>query len=439
MDATILINVEAYRLKDLTTGPQRAGGTLHADALEIAPADPVAWTELAGPVPGLLLRAELADKPGARILLRMPDTWNGKVVAAGASGLRGEHNGDLVFSDFVLQQGYAYVSQNKGMGSWKAVSPAAPDAVPSYFSERYGKAGSRTNPCLEIALLEPRQTVAEWGYRLHQAACVAKHCARQHYGREVERCYAVGVSNGGYQVKRALECYPETFCGGLDWAGPVWRAGALNLPGELSAALRHIDAYLSKGMDPNGVDAQAIQDVGFNPDLVMHRSARPLSLWQLHRDAYWELALYVYASKTDPEAFPTDRLPSYSELTNYDPLTHVPVITACLREQHYGCSIENTGKLQRPLINLHGTADALVTLRGHALAYQALVESRSCNAMYRLYQIENGSHVDKHKGRMPIVELIQPHAHKAFGLLEQWVERDAAPTASRLLRPGETL
>ena len=38
---------------------------------------------------------------------------------AGAAGTRSEFNGDLVISDFVLQKGYAYASQNKGMLNWE--------------------------------------------------------------------------------------------------------------------------------------------------------------------------------------------------------------------------------------------------------------------------------------------------------------------------------
>ena len=52
-------------------------------------------------------------------MLRLPKEWNGKLVVAGAAGTRSEFNGDLVISDFVLQKGYAYASQNKGMLNWE--------------------------------------------------------------------------------------------------------------------------------------------------------------------------------------------------------------------------------------------------------------------------------------------------------------------------------
>jgi hypothetical protein len=50
----------------------------------------------------------------ARFLLRLPNDWNGRLVVAGASGTRSEFNGDFAWSDYVVQKGYAYASQNKG-------------------------------------------------------------------------------------------------------------------------------------------------------------------------------------------------------------------------------------------------------------------------------------------------------------------------------------
>src|SRR5712691_10563694 len=74
-------------------------------------------TPITQPVPGLQLDARIASDPAgqARFLLRLPDDWNGRLVVAGASGTRSEFNGDFAWSDFVVQKGYAYASQNKGV------------------------------------------------------------------------------------------------------------------------------------------------------------------------------------------------------------------------------------------------------------------------------------------------------------------------------------
>ena len=68
-------------------------------------------------VPGLQISARFADDATGqgRFLLRLPDGWNGSLVVAGASGTRSEFNGDFAWSDFVLQKGFAYASQNKGV------------------------------------------------------------------------------------------------------------------------------------------------------------------------------------------------------------------------------------------------------------------------------------------------------------------------------------
>src|SRR6185436_10086695 len=68
-------------------------------------------------VPGLQIEARIASDPTgqARFLLRLPNDWNGRLVVAGASGTRSEFNGDFAWSDYVVQKGYAYASQNKGV------------------------------------------------------------------------------------------------------------------------------------------------------------------------------------------------------------------------------------------------------------------------------------------------------------------------------------
>ena len=68
-------------------------------------------------VPGVQINARFADDPTGqgRFLLRLPDNWNGRLVVAGASGTRSEFNRDFAWSDYVVQKGYAYASQNKGV------------------------------------------------------------------------------------------------------------------------------------------------------------------------------------------------------------------------------------------------------------------------------------------------------------------------------------
>ena len=80
--------------------------------------------EITKAVPGLQINGRFADDPDkeARFLLRLPNDWNGSLVVAGASGTRSEFNGDFAWSDYVVQKGYAYASQNKGVLNLKITS-----------------------------------------------------------------------------------------------------------------------------------------------------------------------------------------------------------------------------------------------------------------------------------------------------------------------------
>ena len=90
--------------------------TPQTDRATIAPAA-ADKTPITKVVPGIQISARIADDPTgqARFLLRLPNDWNGRLVVAGASGTRSEFNGDFAWSDYVVQQGYAYASQNKGV------------------------------------------------------------------------------------------------------------------------------------------------------------------------------------------------------------------------------------------------------------------------------------------------------------------------------------
>jgi Tannase and feruloyl esterase len=289
------VNLETnWHMPDLTTGPQRATNTVHADARAIAPANPIEWTSLdrtgdgvPDTVPGVLVQGTLKDDPQGRFLLRLPDDWNGKLVVAGASGTRSEFNGDLVISDFVLQKGYAYASQNKGMGNLVVTTAADPQGCPLRPVTDIPP-GTAANPLLYFFLLDRSNQMREWGQRINQAALIAKAAIEAHYGRKPGRTYAMGVSNGGYQVRKAIEDHPQTFDGGVDWEGVFWREGGPNFIGELPAGLTHFPAYRASGFDPTSAAAQAIEAANYPPDLVLRREDGSVvtSLWTLNRFSF---------------------------------------------------------------------------------------------------------------------------------------------------------
>src|SRR6185436_5505353 len=207
-------------------------------------------------VPGVQIDARIASDPTgqARFLLRLPNDWNGRLVVAGASGTRSEFNGDFAWSDYVLQQGYAYASQNKGVlnlfiASLNSPTPPEPLAC-------------RLNPSSTLWVHffdnDQGQDFTRWAEYMVKAGQLAQQGARAAYGGGPRYTYAVGTSNGGYQVRRAVELAPKVFDGGVDWEGTFVDADAPNLLTDLPAAVLNFPDYVASGRNPNSVAAKNI-------------------------------------------------------------------------------------------------------------------------------------------------------------------------------------
>src|SRR5207302_4817832 len=157
-------------------------------------------TPITKTVPGLQLNARIASDPTgqARFLLRLPNDWNGRLVVAGASGTRSEFNGDFAWSDYVVQKGYAYASQNKGVLNLFIVTlnSATPPADPL---------ACRLNPASSIWVHfydnDPGQPFTRWTEYMIKAAQLARDGVKAGYGQAPRPTYAVGTSNGVHQVR----------------------------------------------------------------------------------------------------------------------------------------------------------------------------------------------------------------------------------------------
>ena len=86
-----------------------------------------------------------------------------------------------------------------------------------------------------------------------------------HYGRRPQRTYAVGTSNGGYQVRRALETAPELYDGGVDWEGTYVDPVAPNILSGLPPAILNFPDYVASGFNPNSTAAKNIVLTGYRP------------------------------------------------------------------------------------------------------------------------------------------------------------------------------
>ncbi len=373
--------------------------------------DPPDRTPISKAVPGIQVQGRFADDPTgeARFLLRLPSDWNGKLVVAGASGTRSEYNGDFAWSDFVLQKGYAYASQNKGILNLFVSTAADPLAC-------------RLNPASTVFVHffdnDPQKPFTQWTEFFTRTARLGRDAVRVQYSRPPRRTYAVGTSNGGYQVRRAVEEAPDLFDGGVDWEGTLVDPRGPNLLIDLPPAIKNFPAYVASGLDPNSPAARAIRAAGYPPDIVVGSQ----SLWQLHSNAFWEVTMCQWQKRLDPtyDAYGAG-------LGNYDYGARVGVSEVVGQV----ATIATTGKITKPLVTVAGTMDALLPIQRNARAYQANVEAGrqgsggQRNVPYRLYEVQNGNHIETYRKIFPQLEFIQPHAQRAFDLLVDHVEAGA--------------
>ncbi len=402
--------------------------TPQTDRAVISP-NPPNRTPISKAVPGLQLQASIASDPTGqgRILLRLPDDWNGRLVVAGASGTRSEFNGDFAWSDYVLQKGYAYVSQNKGVLNLYVSTPSDPLAC-------------RLNPLsaqwVHFYDTDSGQPFTRWCHFILEAARLGREAVKAHYGRHPRFTYAVGTSNGGYQVRRAMESAPELFDGGVDWEGTFVDASTPNLLTHLPAAILNYPDYVASGFDAASTAARNIRAAGYPPDLIVGSA----SLWGAYWAQFWEVTQCQWQKRLDP---------TYN---TYGAGTGTYNYVARLSASDVGENVEafaTTGRITRPLITVAGTMDALLPIDHHARAYARKVAAaqtrhddedaggwRARTPAYRLYEVQNGNHIDSYRDTFPQLEFIQPHAQRAFDLLVEHVELGHALPASQCIPRG---
>jgi hypothetical protein len=375
-------------------------------------------TPIVKAVPGLQLNARIASDPTgqARFLLRLPNDWNGRLVVAGASGTRSEFNGDFAWSDYVVQKGYAYASQNKGVLNLQLTTAADP-------------LGCRLNPVSPVFVHfydnDPGQPFTRWAEFMIKAGELAREGVKAGYGHHPRFIYAVGTSNGGYQVRRAVETAPELFDGGVDWEGTFVDEHAPNLLTDLPPAILNFPDYATSGFNATSTAANNIRGAGYPPDIV----AGAASLWGSYSAQFWEVTQCQWQKRLDPAY---DTYGSGTGTYNYVSRLSFSDVGAQF------AAFATTGKIRRPLVTVAGTMDALLPIDHHARAYARKVAAASDQKpddddrgyrhrddhkpAYRLYEIQNGNHIETFQDVFPQLELIEPHAQRAFDLLVNQVE-----------------
>jgi len=360
----------------------------------------------------------------AQFVLRIPDNWDGHLLTAGTPGIRDAFASDFILSDYALEKGWAYVSQDKGnMGA-------------NFFRQGGG------------APWTPAAAIQEWATRMRQATSAAR--ALLNTLGVVTRSYAAGISNGGYQTRRAIETdgsgKDKLYDGGMDWEGtlfiPSLPAGVV--PASPTTGY-NLFTYLPTSLaqypgDVLGVQSSvdALAAVGFNPQ------SQPL--WAYHWGIYWGLTQKIYRLEFDPE------------YTNYTPAVVPPALAVqpddpdatydysarLLQNPALASriqSVANTGDLQRPLITVHGDQDSLLPIATDSDLYAQMVARQHRSQRYRYYVVQGGNHVDPqyddHAGidsyGDTVLRPILPCARAAIDALAAWVERGIAPPPSHTI------
>jgi len=408
---------KAACLPSLTTGTAPGGplGTIatgHTDVSDWAGLAAAGTTNPTG-VPGVQVDGYFPDTDplqhsvengwnhDAQFVLRLPASWNGKLVITGAPGVRKQYASDQIISDYVVAKGYAYASTDKG------------NSGTNFFTDG----------------TTPGAAVAEWHQRVTELAQAAKATVGQVYGRAPARTYMTGISNGGYLTRWQLEHHPDIYDGGVDWEGTLLLANGPNLFTYLPTALANYPTYAGGGSGAAAAHDKMIA-AGYAPGSEF--------LWADHYAEYWDLTQRSYRASFDPGFEPTgapqDGYPFCQHGAIPAPLGRCDADYVYANRPAAHTAVGNvslTGRIGKPMLTLHGDLDALLPIRTDSDVYNRMINAAGAGALHRYYVIGAGNHVDGrydlHPGQLrPIL----PCYRVAFAALEGWVERGTPPPPS---------
>jgi hypothetical protein len=392
-------------------------------------------TPIARTVPGLQITGAMADDAGARFVIRLPaGGFTGRLIVGVPGATRSEYTGDYFASDLVVQRGDAYVMSNKGAYNLRLAPatdpqacPLAPPGVPQ--AQLFVRAYAGDSP----------RGIAAWFARTVEAAELARDAAAAAYGKKPRRTYLFGISAGGLTVRHILAFSPHGFDGGVDWEGLYVTPRHPTFLREYPQAVTAFLDYRAGGYDASGPAAEAIRDLGFAPDLRAQpptplNTASPVvgSYYETAANSLWNVLGCLFIRAIDP---------SYAgETSQYDfDARRAESLGRAWELSLALARISTPGTIDRPLITVSGTIDQLAPIDEHARAFRRDVLHAGRGALHRLYEVQNGGHIDRLRDasfQFTQLEYVAPHAQRALDLLEQWVERGIRAPAGQCIPRG---
>jgi len=381
---------------------------------------------------------------GGRYVLRVPANWNGTLVVAGTPATRSEFANDAIWGDFALARGAAFASSNKRIPYNAIVEPIAEIEQPEFaYPIPFDSGGLESNGmAIRFGMLDPaRVGIAAWNDDFHALAVTMRALLTAEY-RTPKRVYAVGLSNGGAQVRTLLEKHPDDVDGGVDWSGVFW-SPTTTLLDYLPVFLNAMPAYVASGFTDRRI-AGELEKFGFPPDVVQNDPAHPSLYADYYASApfYADLTVFAYARLIDqrtrslagpctPDAHDPKRLPGTCAGAGlarpHARATYQPSADA----RRTIATSAQSGYITTPLISIAGTRDPFVVPHYNAIGYQRAVSANRRGHLHRLFLVEGGTHVDAFVAFGYGLRAQLPFAWAAYDRLVRTVEvNDTAGTGT---------
>ena len=401
-------------------------------------------------VPG---RIYTTDANGEMSVVRVPDAWNGSLIVAGTPATRSAYANDLIWGEFALARGYAFASGNKGVPYNAIVEPAATTPLSrAAYPVPFDAAGLASKGLvIRLGLLEPKPVpIEDWNESYRRLVVHAKDVLQSNHAAP-KYTYAVGLSNGGAQVRTLLERSPELVDGGVEWSSVYWSPEA-NFLDYFPPFLKLMPDYIASDYRDTSI-VEKLVAFGFPRDVVQADPAHRSLYGEYYSNVppyYSDLTVYAYALLIDPQAAAAfgpqpcaaaanPRLPGACTGTGLAlPASRANYVLSPAGRANVR-RFAHSGAIQKPLVSVAGTHDAFITPKNNALAYARAIAGAKKSALHQLFLVEGGTHVDTFAAFGYGLQAQAPFAWAAFDRLVATIANGKpAPHAPRTVRtPSE--